>query len=374
VLFVARHISDLNIQTFRGIKDLELKNLGDINIIVGANNCGKTSALEAIMLLSRPGDFSNVVSIARLREASRNSPRMSVSFYDSFLYLFNRLNEELVISISGIINEKYISSKTTGRVEKMLIDANEIIKRYQTGKQRLNEEAINESEEVDSFVGEIQFENGEISLIPNLTTVVFNKYERVMPIEIRKAFLNMTFISAIDHIVKNIFRNIVKNKKFRSQVVEILRIFDPNIEDLRIIVDDHGRITQVIEDLLLGDMPLSSYGDGIKKVIALASGIVEAKDGVLLIDEIETSIHTSALKNVFAWLIYACKEFNVQLFLTTHSLETVDAMLNCIGNDRNDDLIRVITLVKKENKTVARVLTGEKALQVRDEYDMELRS
>ena len=40
-------------------------------------------------------------------------------------------------------------------------------------------------------------------------------------------------------------------------------------------------------------MPLSTYGDGIKKVIALAGRIADAQNGILLIDEIETSIHTS---------------------------------------------------------------------------------
>jgi AAA15 family ATPase/GTPase len=62
-----------------------------------------------------------------------------------------------------------------------------------------------------------------------------------------------------------------------------------------------------------------------------------AKNGILLIDEIETSIHFSALSQVFTWLIQACKTNKKQLFVTTHSLEAVDAMLD--ADSEKDDVV-----------------------------------
>ena len=38
---MARHLSELSVGTYRGISDLCIKDLGDINILVGDNNCGK---------------------------------------------------------------------------------------------------------------------------------------------------------------------------------------------------------------------------------------------------------------------------------------------------------------------------------------------
>ena len=76
---------------------------------------------------------------------------------------------------------------------------------------------------------------------------------------------------------------------------------------------------------------------------------------------------------VYSWMVDSIKRYNVQLFITTHSMEVVDEMLISNESVMNNDMIRVITLVKKENETVARVLTGEKAMQVREDYDMELR-
>lgn len=373
---MARHLSYLNIDTFRGIMDLELKDLGDVNILVGANNSGKTSVLEAIMLLGAPDDFSNILGISRLREGNRISPRFGISFYDSFIYLFNRLSEEMLINVSCEIDDQKVFLRLEGRIEKVLVDLNEVMRNSFVARNKNSDEPLNDSEEIDSFIGEIQFGKGklQLDLSSNTIPVNFNKYDRSMRMERKVPFLKVPFISTIDHIVKNNFREIVRNKKLNSSVVEVLNLFDPCISDLRIIQEEDGRINQVIDNVILDYMPLSTYGDGIKKIIALANGIAEAKNGVLLVDEIETSIHASVLKKVFSWLINACKEFNVQMFLTTHSLETVDAIINCDESFIGEDLIRVITLVKKENQTIARVLTGEKALQVRDDYDMELRS
>lgn len=372
---MARHISSLHIESFRGIKDLQINDLGAINIILGSNNCGKTSLLEAVTLLRNPDNFSNIVSVSRLREVNRFNPKFGSSFFDSFLNLFNKLSEDLLIKISAMVNGQSASLELRGKIEKVLVDLKEVMKKLFSSGMRINEDRLNESEEIDSFIGEIRLEgfHSHPTIMPDVIPVNFNKFDRTMRIVEKTFFINTTFISTFDHVTKNIFGEIVRNKSLKNSVVEILKLFDPFISDLRIIEGVDGRINQVVDNSILGYMPLSTYGDGVKKVIGLANGIVEARNGVLLVDEIETSIHTSALKKVFVWLIQACKDYNVQLFLTTHSLESVDDMLNSDDEFIEEDLIRVITLVKKEELTVARVLTGEKALQVRDDYGSELR-
>lgn len=43
-------VREFTIGAYRGIENLQLNDLRDINIFVGPNNCGKTSILEAIIL------------------------------------------------------------------------------------------------------------------------------------------------------------------------------------------------------------------------------------------------------------------------------------------------------------------------------------
>ena len=57
-------LSKLRIDGFRGIRDLEIDRLSQVNLIVGDNNCGKTSMLEAIQLL-RSGSAANIYRVAR---------------------------------------------------------------------------------------------------------------------------------------------------------------------------------------------------------------------------------------------------------------------------------------------------------------------
>lgn len=47
---MAIHISEFNVHKFRGITDLRLVNLKDINILTGDNNTGKTSVIGSVEL------------------------------------------------------------------------------------------------------------------------------------------------------------------------------------------------------------------------------------------------------------------------------------------------------------------------------------
>ncbi|WP_214630796.1 AAA family ATPase [Paenibacillus agaridevorans] len=373
---MARHFESMSVSSFRGTRDLSIHDLGDLNIIVGNNNSGKTSVLEALMILGNPADFNNVISTSRIREGGKATFRTSLSLFDSFIYMFDSQSEHKQILLSGKMHSRAISFELDGEVRKILVDAAELAQQSLTMKRALRDSVI--EEEIEGFEGvhtyNIQMEQRTFfDEIPVKNTITFHKYVKKTVLDRHKPIVNMMFISTTEHLVQNIFKNISRSKQMLREVIDILQTFDAGIEDLRIIQDDI-RYVQMIEHKTLGLMPLSSYGDGIKKVIALANGIAGTKDGVLLIDEIETSIHKSVMKEVFSWLVRACKRYNVQLFMTTHSLEVVDELLNCDEIVMQEDMARVITLNKKADKTVARVLTGEKAVQVRDDYDMELRS
>src|SRR5947209_3043613 len=49
-----KHIDEFTIHAFRGLRDVKLEKLGQINLLVGDNNSGKTSVLEALFLFHDP--------------------------------------------------------------------------------------------------------------------------------------------------------------------------------------------------------------------------------------------------------------------------------------------------------------------------------
>lgn len=78
-------LSQLSIEAYRGIRDLELKDMGKINIIAGANNTGKTSILEVIRSFNAPNSLRKWRVLGR-RES--NSPIISTTVYDTMKSLF----------------------------------------------------------------------------------------------------------------------------------------------------------------------------------------------------------------------------------------------------------------------------------------------
>jgi predicted ATPase len=117
---------------------------------------------------------------------------------------------------------------------------------------------------------------------------------------------------------------------FKGDVLVLLRQMDPSISDLEILLAP-GSISSsfniFIQHDVLGLAPLSTFGDGVRRLLHIALQLAAAKGGILMIDEIESTIHTEALQNSFRLLIKWCNQMDIQLFATTHSLEAVDALI-----------------------------------------------
>src|SRR3989442_759819 len=58
----------LNIEQFRGLRGLRLDGLDRVNLLVGPNDTGKTSVLEAILTYVRPLDPSALLTAANRRQ------------------------------------------------------------------------------------------------------------------------------------------------------------------------------------------------------------------------------------------------------------------------------------------------------------------
>jgi AAA15 family ATPase/GTPase len=363
-------IKDLKIKAFRGILDLKLENLGEINIFAGINNSGKTSILEAIRLLESPLDVFNAVRVSRQREYLGSFSNDRPVYLEPFINMFNLKDGANVIALSGRTNEHEFSLKIVGSIEKRLMGTEEITKQK---SDRFNRLSIPTP---DMITGEVDFFSGTIKYMEDgkeyEENVSFSQLDNLFEDKSKKRGVNIVYLSPISHIFwgEPLFKTIKEG--FKSEIVKLLRIFDPQIKGFEVIKD-----IPYIEHETLRPMPLSTYGDGLKKVLLFATSIIQAKDGILLIDEIETAIHISAFKKIFDWFVRSCHDYNVQVFAATHSQEAIDAILNSTKNNNlptyENDPLRIITLKKQSNKTFARILTGKEALKSRNEFDMELR-
>ena len=159
-----------------------------------------------------------------------------------------------------------------------------------------------------------------------------------------------------------------------EEMLLMLRTFDENVIGISAIPTDENSSTPEYMILTKNHkraLPLNVFGDGMKKAILLLSAVLRAKDGILLLDEFETAIHTSAMDSVFSWILKNAKRLNVQVFLTSHSKEAIEKILKCSEELQPD--IQVYTLYQRTDKHLVRTMTCEEAINAQDHLGLELR-
>lgn len=324
----------MEIEQFRGIKGLELKRLGDVNLLLGNNDVGKTTVLEAVKMFEAPNNVNVILRNARERTLpARMYRRESYTPVEYLWNLFPFSQEKKQISLCAGIDGQIEKLAVSGELIHVLrpVSAEELRGYSSPGKKRGT--AMTE-EEVLTFQGQIHYQ-GEI-----LPVSIDELYYFRVPLDISKSFRTIEYMAPGDHLSGKNNSSIYRTTKMQElEIVKLLNLIDPDIEGFKL---EEGSTSlsrnQIIEHKRFGNVPLYTYGDGMKKTLSLAASVVNAKGGVLLIDEIETSLQTSNLKQVFAWLLQACRKFHVQLFVTTHSLEAISALAACAVADQESEL------------------------------------
>ena len=372
-----KHLDNLTIHRFRGLRDLTLQDLGQINLLVGANNSGKTSVLEAISTYCRPLDPLEWLNTSWRREIkSSRKPQL-----DALRWLFPQNSEFSHIHLYE--GETYVSSNGTFPVR----ESRAIYREFEGVSELTDKENNTESQlEID----EIEFDNilrgAELELkVTTFVTTIFGPEELSVSFEIwenqrfinRKnrstAVLPIDTVTPFSHRIEQLQVSLLSEAIFlgiKPEVIKLLQLMDSEIIDLEILSPNGKRPSLYIDHKRLGISPLSVFGDGVRRLLFIALTLAKVRGGVLLIDEIETAIHSEALRSSFAWLVQWCQRLNVQLFATTHSLETIDAILD--ASESETDLV-LYRLEKEELQTKAVRIERERLQRLREDLGQEVR-
>lgn len=368
------HILDVNIQLFRGIENLELQNLNQINILTGDNNSGKTSILEVIQSFQNPADIREWRMLVRRNTFGRMSP--DITYYEGFYDLFNINDDDKRIKYSILLDngeQKQISMSAKESIEEILEKDYDAMRGF------------------SSVAGDGQ-QDDNIRTVPKLNINILVDGKQVcehdiydgQTILVRHADENLEeyayngriiYISPVRHAEGNLYlRKVLDYPELYEQMLQVLREYDDDIISINYDVDENRYSRGCYKILSKANkkaLPLNVYGDGMKKAVLMMSAVIAAKDGILLLDEFETAIHTSAMTKTFKWILETCIKLNVQVFLTSHSREAIDKLLKCSTDCL--DKISVYTLYKDDEGMSVRQLSGRKAIEAQDEMGLELR-
>lgn len=368
------YIKSIEIIKFRGIQKLTVSEFSNINLIVGDNNSGKTTFLEAIQLLFAKSQLSSIKSVINQRTVLNPNS----SFYTSFIKMFNIEQSKKLLkfdiyahSDKGPLEFELRGNERTISGE----DALQLSKMSTRQKAQYKRETAFIPEEVKVFTGSIITQTGKK---PVEKEVRCTSLDNVVSGPIVKKEVN--YIPSFGHLRYDLLQNIVDNPEYKKLAIDILRQFDGAIVDICYTKTDDGTYLESIITENGVNMPFSVYGDGIKKILYILNKLFDATDSILLIDEIETGLHKKYYDILFPVVFALASKLNVQLFIATHSIEAIDAILrygNYENKDGNNDPIKVITL-KKVNENngsniVARNVTGKYVYENRKVFEFEVR-
>jgi AAA15 family ATPase/GTPase len=307
----------ININNFRGIESLEVSNIKQVNLITGKNNCGKTSILEAIFLLTGMSNPQLAVTIHAFRD-------LVLTDDDDFNYLFKNLD----FSKSPLIRGKIATQNRTLEITAIYPKSSKEIVKQISEKRELSKEELISNASISTeyrinriegltfnfninknkkFQTKIKLKQGEIKL--------YRGYQE----KLSSSFINPgTIMNGIDRKLDAILV-----RKDLGTIINALKEIEPNLTDIRIGARGTVYVDIGIEKLV----PLNIMGDGIRRILAILAAISERKNGVLLIDEIENGLHYSTLSILWKAILKAALDNHVQLFITTHSYECIEAMI-----------------------------------------------
>ena len=296
-----KHLKYFKVENFKCFDSFEMDDIGQFNLIVGDNNVGKTSVLEALLFHESPeqllGYWSFVYSV---RNNFKVDAADKVHFENRLNSFFNFKKESKEIKLDfQFANSHSLQFNISLMIKSELSDKDiDLLKRtlFQEDGNLFIKVACSHSPDI-IYGGNIPF----VWIAPYVTSQSFYgtdlasllsnaSFEREDAISILVKDLS-TFITDIKHVENN--TSIIK-----GEPVIALRL--NGIQKL---------------------VPLSSQGDGAIKLLRILLEIVHNNFRHLVIDEIDTGIHYSHLKQYWKTILQSAKNNQVQLFATTHSLE-----------------------------------------------------
>lgn len=340
-------IEKITIKNYRLFDQLMVEKFGRVNLIVGANNSGKTALLETLYLLANSSPSAALCSILKQREEFSFEHNKKTRQH-GIVYDFNRLFPNQEFPFDKIVIEIKDQSDTL-RIGYRLDGSFDLHSKDSIFTQPLEESVLASIDnQLWIFIAEKMANQG--GYLRGLLGA-FESLDTVRTEPKKGAFLiNTTLLNPDDFI--QLWDEIQLTTK-KETVLEVLQLLEPRLIDLGLNKDD-----QVIVRLKdsAEAIPLGSMGEGMKQLLHLVSALVTVENGVLLVDEIDTGLHYSVLTAMWKRIIETAERENIQLFATTHSWDCVGAFHEAIEETNSQDetlLFRLQRGVNGKSRTVS---------------------
>ena len=335
---VIYHFSDFHIESYRKLSKIDIKHLSRVNLFAGGNNMGKTSILEAFYLLSQLNNINAYLELERYRG----------KFIEEFQAKWIDKNFINPIDISGDFNGTKVQLSLYSE---------------QT------EDNIDKSNYLSTIVSNANIQGDVLTSTIHLFA---NQSPEVRYVK-SQTLCQSAFTSPYRYNIKLLHAahsQAVKEGYYDKIIQFIKDKLDNSIEKIELINDGGENRFVVTTSKLSLSLDLTKYGEGVQRVFEIALFMGYCRNGILCIDEIDSALHKSLLISFTQFIQEMAKDFNVQVFLSTHSKECIDAF---VENEYPDDELTAYSLSEENEKIVCRFLEGNKLKRLVELINIDIR-
>jgi len=334
--------SSIHIERYRGIGGLTLEDTGRINLIVGVNNAGKTSLLEAIYLLAHQNDERALLDAIHWRgRLEGDSPP---------LWLVEQLPR---------------SARISGRFDQVPDDTTSV-------EFDINADPEPDVEDQTSFLSNLAIESRYGERAQHTTVVFFGDRPRQTRFDGQHWLCRSAFTSPFSANRPATLAHCNKESLeagTKPQIIEFIRRHvDRGLRNIE-LADRFNRFLVTHDDFEKAP-DLAAFGEGIRRVFEIGLLCAGVRGGVLLVDEFENAIHTELLAEFTQLVRVLAAELSVQVFLSTHSKEAIDAFV--LNGNPSDDVVGYAINRAEGSPTVKRY-DGNRLRKLHDAVDFDLR-
>ena len=279
-------INSIEIKNFRGINEGKLENLTPLTILVGANGCGKSTVLQSL-LLGASADQDEALRWVM-------SKRLEGNHGAEWLFpngLFRGRSEFVAYTPEKCVTTLVAAdlSFEVQSMEKMIVSGN-------NGPYTAVGVGLDGSAKFRSALQE--------HYIPNVFHIEPNDSSLSVPLY-------------------TLFQDAVKLGR-RDGIREVIQTLVPGLKDIILLAS--GDRPYVALEYSTGIVPVLHSGEGISQLVRESLELASRPDGVALMEEPETNKHPAAIFQT-AKVIFAAVRRGIQVILSTHSLELIDALM-----------------------------------------------
>ena len=309
-------LSNLYIENFRGIQNLNIHDMRRLVLFSGNNNVGKSSLLEAVFLMMdhlSPDSFNRMNNLRGF-----NIPVNGVGIWEPLFYQMDPNNKIKIqatrgkdtLTLTYAKDDNYIPSLNGGIPKDLAGSFQSSAKNNYTLRFNFRVEGSVDYSEVGHYITN---ENG------TLREIADDGGEKQLMQQTYTSFVNNNFVRTDRAILDRMGKAEINGEK--GKLIDFLKRIDSSISDI-VTLSVNG-IPQLYINTNQKLLPIQFSGDGINKLLSIVLSIMDAKNGILLVDEIDTGFHYSMYKDLWKIVSDVSRDYNCQVIATTHSYENI---------------------------------------------------